>query len=456
MQFTTIDPASGEMLRRFPFLSEDDLEAAVAGAALAQREWRRAPLAQRAELVAGVARILRDRTRKLAQIATQEMGKPLREAVVEVEKCVAGLEYYGEHGARFLRDQPVATEASRSFVTFQPLGLVLAVMPWNFPYWQVVRAAAPALIAGNGVLLKHAPNVPACALEIADAFAAAGLPEGLFANLFIDVPAAEALVRDSRVQGVTLTGSTRAGRSVAALAGAEVKSCVLELGGSDPYVVLEDANVARAADLCVAGRMINAGQSCIAAKRLIVHEAVADQFTRAVVDRMGRLRVGEPMAETTDVGPLARKDLRDRLAEQVERSVEAGAACLLGGAAPDVPGWYYPPTVLAGVAPGMPAYDEEVFGPVACIARAGSEAEALRIANDTAYGLGAAVFTQDLERGERIARTEFEAGSCFVNDFVKSDPRLPFGGVKASGLGRELAEFGIREFVNVKTVQVAE
>lgn len=456
MEFTTIDPASGEMLRRFPFLSEDDLEAAVAGAAMAQREWRATPAAERAKVVAGVARVLGDRKRKLAQIATQEMGKPFREAVAEVEKCVAGLEYYGEHGADFLRDQPVATEARRSFVTFQPLGLVLAVMPWNFPYWQVVRAAAPTLIAGNGVLLKHAPSVPACALEIANAFAAAGLPEGLFANLFIDVPATEALVRDPRVQGVTLTGSTRAGRSVAALAGAEVKSCVLELGGSDPYVVLEDADVGRAADLCVTGRMINGGQSCIAAKRMIVHEAVADDFTRAVVDRMARLRVGEPMAETTDVGPLARKDLRDRVAEQVEQSVEAGAACLLGGATPDSPGWYYPPTVLAGVAPGMPAYDEEVFGPVACIVRAKSEAEALRIANDTAYGLGAAVFTRNLERGERIARTGFEAGSCFVNDFVKSDPRLPFGGVKASGLGRELSEFGIREFVNVKTVQVAQ
>ena len=455
MDFTTINPANGELLRRYPFLSEDDLEAAVAGAAMAQRDWRAVPAAERAEIVAGAARVLRDRTRKLAQIAAQEMGKPFREAIAEVEKCVVGLEYYGEHGAGFLRDQPVATEAHRSYVTFQPLGLVLAVMPWNFPYWQVVRAAAPALIAGNGVLLKHAPNVPVCALEIAGAFGSAGLPEGLFANLFIDVPAAEALVRDRRVQGVTLTGSTRAGRSVAALAGAEIKSCVLELGGSDPYVILEDADVEQAADLCVTGRMINGGQSCIAAKRLIAHEAVADDFTRAVVDRMKRLRVGEPMAEATDVGPMARKDLRDHLAQQVERSVEAGAECLLGGKTPDAPGWYYPATVLTGVAPGMPAYDEEVFGPVACIARARSEAEALRIANDTVYGLGAAVFTRDLERGERIARTGFDAGLCFVNDFVKSDPRLPFGGVKASGLGRELSLFGIREFVNVKTVQVA-
>ena len=335
------------------------------------------------------------------------------------------------------------------------MGLVLAIMPWNFPLWQVARAAAPALTAGNGVLLKHAPNVPKCALDVVEAFEAAGLPRGLFANLFVDVETTGALVRDRRVQGVTLTGSTEAGRSVGAVAGAEIKSCVLELGGSDPYVVLVDADVERTVEACVTGRLINAGQSCIAPKRLIVHEAVADEFEAAVVERMSAVRVGDPMAEATEMGPLARRDLRDRLASQVVRSIDAGAKRLLGGDVPDVPGWYYPPTVLAGVRPGMPAHDEELFGPVASIVRAGSEEEALRIANRTSYGLGAAVFTQDLERGARIARTELEAGSCFVNDFVKSDPRLPFGGVKASGIGRELSEFGIREFVNVKTVVLA-
>ncbi len=430
------------------------MDDALAKARTAQLAWRRVPAEERAARVTALAGPLRRRMRHLAEIMALEMGKPLREGAAEIEKCAGGCEFYGAHGPGFLLDHAVATESHRSYVTFQPLGLVLAIMPWNFPFWQVVRAAAPALVAGNGVLLKHAPNVPMCALELADLFREAGFPDGIFTNLFIDVDAAGALIRDARVQAVTLTGSTRAGRQVAEIAGSQIKSCVLELGGSDPYIVLEDADLPRTVEACVTGRMINGGQSCIAAKRMIVHEAVADEFTEAVVERMAAVRVGDPLAEMTDAGPLARQDLRDNLAGQVARSVEAGAKCLLGGKVPDAPGWYYPATVLTGVAPGMPAWDEELFGPVACIIRAGSEEEALRIANDTAYGLGAAVFTRDLERGERIARTELEAGSCFVNDFVKSDPRLPFGGVKSSGFGRELSEFGIREFVNVKTVRV--
>ncbi|MDE2805548.1 MAG: NAD-dependent succinate-semialdehyde dehydrogenase [Gemmatimonadota bacterium] len=454
MGFTTINPASGEMLRRYPFVSGEALDAAVTAAHAAQRAWAAVPVEERARAVAGLAAHLRAHGRKLAEIVTMEMGKPLGEAMMEVDKCASGCEHYGETGAAYLRDQTVETESHRSYVTFQPLGLVLAIMPWNFPLWQVIRAAVPALIAGNGVLLKHAPSVPCCALELTELFRAAGLPEGLFTNLFVDLPATADLIRDARVQGVTLTGSTRAGREVARLAGSEIKACVLELGGSDPYLVFEDADLPRTVEACVTGRLINAGQSCIAAKRMIVHESVADDFTEAVIARMGAVRVGDPMAEMTDVGPLAREDLRDHLADQVARSIEAGAECPLGGKVPDVPGWYYPVTVLTGVKPGMPAYDEEMFGPVACIIRAESEEDAVRIANDTAYGLGAAVFTQDLERGERIARTGIEAGSCFVNDFVKSDPRLPFGGVKSSGFGRELADFGIREFVNVKTVRV--
>ena len=455
MRFQTINPADGKLLGFYPFLSDGQLASALATAGEAQRGWRRAGVEERAQVLAGVAGVLRMRHRKLAEIITMEMGKPLREAAAEVEKCVLACEYFSERGPGFLQDRAVRTGAGKSFVTFQPLGLVLAIMPWNFPLWQVVRAAIPALAAGNGVLLKHAPNVPECARAITDVFAAAGLPEGVVTNLFIDVAAAGALIRDRRVQAVTLTGSTRAGRQVAEIAGSQIKTCVLELGGSDPYLVLEDADLPRTVEACVTGRLINGGQSCVAAKRFIVHEAVADDFTDAVVTRMAGVRVGEPMAKMTDVGPMAREDLRDRLAGQVAASVEAGAACLLGGRVPGVPGWYYPATVLADVAPGMPAYDEEIFGPVACIIRAKSEEEAIRIANDTAYGLGAAVFTEDLERGERIARSELDAGVCFVNDFVKSDPRLPFGGVKASGFGRELSEFGIREFVNVKTVVVA-
>lgn len=456
MSFMTVNPADETPLRRYPFMSDTAVDDALDSARNAQRSWGRLAPEQRAAPVAALAGHLRARLRHLAEIMALEMGKPLGEAAAEVEKCALGCEYYAANGAGFLRDQVVETDARRSFVTFQPLGLVLAIMPWNFPFWQVMRASIPALIAGNGVLLKHAPNVPMCALELAGLFEAAGFPGGIFTNLFIDLDATGALIRDERVQAVTLTGSTRAGRQVAAVAGSRIKRCVLELGGSDPYVVLEDADLPRTVEACVTGRLINGGQSCIAAKRMIVHEAVADAFTEEVVARMAAVRVGDPMAEHTDVGPLARRDLRDNLAAQVARSIEGGAKCLLGGKVPDVPGWYYPATVLTDVVPGMPAYDEELFGPVACIIRAGSEDDALRIANDTAYGLGAAVFTRDLERGERIARTGLEAGSCFVNDFVKSDPRLPFGGVKASGFGRELADFGIREFVNVKTVQVAD
>lgn len=456
MSFTTVNPADETPLRRYPFMPDAAVDEALDKARHAQQRWSRLPAGQRAAHVAALAGHLRARLRHLAEVMAIEMGKPLGEAAAEVEKCALGCEYYGANGAGFLHDQVVATDAHRSYITFQPLGLVLAIMPWNFPFWQVLRASIPALIAGNGVLLKHAPNVPMCALELVELFRAAGFPDGIFTNLFIDVDTAGSLIRDARVQAVTLTGSTRAGRQVAAIAGSRIKSCVLELGGSDPYVVLEDADLPRTVEACVTGRLINGGQSCIAAKRMIVHEAVADAFTEAVVARMATVRVGDPMAEHTDVGPLAREDLRDHLAGQVARSIDAGAKCLLGGKVPDAPGWFYPATVLAEVAPGMPAYDEELFGPVASIIRAESEDDALRIANDTAYGLGAAVFTRDLERGERIARTGIEAGSCFVNDFVKSDPRLPFGGVKASGFGRELADFGIREFVNVKTVQVAE
>ena len=455
MAFTTINPSDGTLLRRYPFMSGAALDDALATATAAQAAWRRVPAEERAARVTALARHLRGRMRRLAEVMALEMGKPLGEAAAEIEKCAIGCQFYGARGPGFLADQVVETESHKSYVTFQPLGLILAIMPWNFPFWQVMRASIPALIAGNGILLKHAPNVPMCALELAALFRDAGFPEGVFTNLFIDVEATGALIRDARVQAVTLTGSTRAGRQVAEIAGSQIKSCVLELGGSDPYVVLEDADLPRTVEACVTGRMINGGQSCIAAKRMIVHEAVADEFIEAVVERMAAVRVGDPMAEMTDVGPLAREDLRDNLAAQVTRSIDSGATCLLGGKVPDVPGWYYPATVLTEVGPGMPAWDEELFGPVACIIRAGSEEEALRIANDTAYGLGAAVFTRDLERGERIARTELEAGSCFVNDFVKSDPRLPFGGVKLSGFGRELSEFGIREFVNVKTVQVA-
>jgi succinate-semialdehyde dehydrogenase/glutarate-semialdehyde dehydrogenase len=384
-----------------------------------------------------------------------EMGKPLRQGVAEVEKCAWVCEYYAEHAEAFLADEPVAAGAGKSFVSYRPIGLVLGIMPWNFPFWQVFRYACPTLMAGNGVLLKHAPNVPGSALAIEEVLRRAGLPDGLFRTLLIDLPQVPDLIADSRVRAVTLTGSTRAGRAVASQAGQHIKTTVLELGGSDPYLVLEDADLDRTIDACVTSRLQNSGQSCIAAKRFVVVDAVCDAFLERFVPRMAAAKVGDPLDSDTEVGPLARVDLRDALHDQVLHSVENGAGLLLGGSRPEGPGAYYPTTVLDDVAPGMRAYHEELFGPVASIVRVRDEAHAIEVANDTAFGLGAAVFTQDLERGHRIARDELDAGACFVNDFVRSDPRLPFGGVKESGYGRELARHGILEFVNAKTVSIA-
>ncbi len=454
MAFKTINPATETLLCRYPYLSGNEVEDALTLAAAGQRRWSRAALADRAGVVGAVGQQLLERRRSLAEIITMEMGKPLREALEEVQKCARACDYYAGNAKRLLADSAVPTESHRSYVVLRPLGIVLAIMPWNFPLWQVVRAAIPALLGGNAVLLKHAPNVPLCALELAQVFRRAGVPPGVFTSLFVDLPTTAALIRDRRVRAVSFTGSTRAGSEVARIAGSAVKPCLLELGGSDPYIVLEDADPERAVDMCVSGRLLNGGQSCISPKRLIVHREVAEEFTERVVERMKRARVGEPMAPATDVGPMARRDLRDQVADQVRQSKGAGARCLLGGEVPSVPGWYYRPTVLAGVLPGMAAYEEEIFGPVAAIIEVESEEEAVRIANDTRYGLGAAIFTRDLKRGERIARESIQAGTCVVNGIVSSDPRLPFGGVKDSGFGRELSRFGVLEFVNVKTVRV--
>ncbi|MEM6794308.1 MAG: aldehyde dehydrogenase family protein, partial [Acidobacteriota bacterium] len=359
-----------------------------------------------------------------------------------------------DRGADFLAEEPLASDAGESFVSFRPLGVVLAVMPWNFPLWQVFRFAAPTLMAGNGALLKHAPNVMGCALEIEGILRQAGFPEHLFRALRVEERAVASLLEDPRVRAVTLTGSGAAGRAVAAKAGEQLKKSVLELGGSDPYVVLDDADLAHAAKTCVDSRLINSGQSCIAAKRFIVVSSRRREFEALVLEHMRAKRLGDPADPATDIGPQARRDLRDALDRQVAKSIERGAALLLGGEVPEGPGAFYPATVLTDVAPGMPAYEEELFGPVASILIARDEEDALRLANDTSFGLGAAVFTRDAERGRRIAAERLEAGCCFVNDFVRSDPRLPFGGIGQSGYGRELSAYGIREFVNVKTVFV--
>ncbi|MFW6199077.1 MAG: NAD-dependent succinate-semialdehyde dehydrogenase [Gemmatimonadota bacterium] len=455
MIFTSINPATGETIEEYPATSDGEVDQILTDAAKAQADWRRTDFAHRADLMRRAGEILQDRSRELGELMTREMGKPVRDAVSEAEKCAWVCDYYAEGAADFLAAEEVETDASRSLVTYRPLGTILAIMPWNFPFWQVFRFAAPNLMAGNAGLLKHAPNVPGCALAIEDVFHEAGFPPGLFRTLLVGEATAGDVIDDDRVQGVTLTGSVGAGRAVASRAGERIKKTVLELGGSDPYLVLEDADLDAAAKTCVTSRLINSGQSCIAAKRFIVVERVADEFTRKVVERMNEAVVGDPMDESTDVGPQARDDLRDALHDQVERSVAGGARVALGGELPHGPGYFYPPTVLTGINPGTPAWEEELFGPVASVITVADEAEAIRVANDPPYGLGAAVFTSDAERGERIATEELEAGCCFVNDFVRSDPRLPFGGIKDSGYGRELSPHGIREFVNVKTVWVA-
>ncbi len=454
MTFQSVNPATGGIVTSYPEMPPEEVQRVIARTDSAQRCWQDRSVDERAEPLRELASLLRREPTPHAQLITTEMGKPLAEAGAELEKSAWVCEYYADHGPEFLADEEIPTDAGRSLVVLRPLGLVLAIMPWNYPYWQLIRFAAPALMAGNGVLLKHAPNVSGCALALEALFVEAGFPEDLLRALLIPVPDVEAVIRNPHVQAVTFTGSTRGGRAVAALAGAAIKKTVLELGGSDPYVVLEDADVERAAEACVTSRLINAGQSCVSAKRLIVVEAVRAEFEQCVVRRMAAAVVGDPTDPRTTQGPLARADLRDNLHRQVTESLGAGAVCLLGGEIPPGPGFFYPPTVLTNVRAGMPAYEEEVFGPVACVLPVADDAEAVRVANDTPYGLGAAVFTEDLARGQRMATREIHAGSCFVNTYVKSDPRLPFGGTRASGYGRELSQLGIREFVSAKTIWI--
>ena len=454
MSVRSINPATGEVLETFQETAADELARILAGADAASREWCRTPAAERAERLRAAARVLRERKDTYARTMALEMGKPLAQGVAEAEKCAWVCDYYADHGPAFLADEPHPTDASRSYVRFEALGAVLAIMPWNFPFWQVFRFAAPALVAGNAGILKHAPNVPRCALEIETVFQDAGFPDGLFRAVFLSNEAAGGVIADQRVRAVTLTGSDRAGSQVAEQAGRHLKKTVLELGGSDPFIVLEDADLERAATTAVEARLINSGQSCIAAKRFIVVERVAERFLERFTSEMRARRVGDPLDPATQVGPQARLDLRENLHRQVQESVKRGARLVLGGELPAGRGAFYPPTVLSAVEPGMPAFDEETFGPVAAVIRAQDEADAIRIANASPYGLGASVWTADSERGERIAR-EIEAGSVFVNGLVRSDPRLPFGGVKRSGYGRELSAYGLREFVNIKTVWVA-
>ena len=451
---TSTNPATGEDVASYEEHTPREVEALVEETHARHLEWRRTDFAHRAAILRRVADLLDDRAGELALLMTQEMGKPIAAGRSEAEKCAWVCRYYADHAEAQLADVPIEAERLRSYLHFEPLGVVLAVMPWNFPLWQVFRFAAPGLMAGNGALLKHASNVMGCALAIEELFEDGGAPEGLFRTLKIGSGAVEAVLEHELVRAATLTGSVAAGAAVAQTAGRMLKKTVLELGGSDPYVVLEDADIEAAAKTCATSRLINSGQSCIAAKRFVVVDDVHDDFLDAFVAEMEAAVMGDPMDEATTVGPQAQEHLRDELHDQVRRSLDQGAKLLLGGTVPDQPGAWYPPTVLAGVTPEMVAADEELFGPVAAVLRATDEADAIGIANRSRFGLGAAVFTADLERGERIAARELDAGCCFVNDFVASDPRLPFGGVKESGYGRELSHLGIQEFVNAKTVVV--
>lgn len=454
MTFESRNPCTEEVIASYETLSAPESESTMEGAHRAQRDWAQRPLRERTDTLLALARVLRARSEDLARMAALEMGKPLAQGRAEVEKCAVACEYYAEHAEAMLRDEIVVTEFTDSRVAFRPIGVILCIMPWNFPYWQVVRFAAPALAAGNTVLLKHAPSTWGCGLALIDAMHEAGIPAKVMSPLIIDVPDVARVIADARVRGVTFTGSTRGGSAVAAIAGAHVKRSVLELGGSDAYVVLDDAELDVAARACADQRCTNAGQSCIGAKRWIVDRSVIDAFTERVTQLMQEYTFGDPLEEGTRLGPLARRDLRDTLHTQVRASVAAGAHVLCGGEVPAERGWFYPATVLTHVDRHNPAAREELFGPVAAVIEARDTADAIAIANDSRYGLGAAVFGADVERARHVAR-QLDAGSVFVNTFVRSDPRLPFGGVKDSGYGRELGAYGLREFVNVTSMVTA-
>ncbi|MHA1255959.1 MAG: NAD-dependent succinate-semialdehyde dehydrogenase [Promethearchaeota archaeon] len=449
-----INPTTGEIIKEYEEMSLNEVEILITNMDSEFQKWRKKTFSERALLMKKAADILRDNADEYAELMALEMGKSIKGGRSEANKCAWVCDYYADNAEEFLKPEIVDTEADKSFVSHQPLGIVFAVMPWNFPFWQVLRFAAPTLMAGNAGLLKHAPNVPGCALAIEDVFHKAGFPKNIFRSIIIDVSIAKNIIENPLIKAVTLTGSTRAGKAVSAEAGAVLKKCVMELGGSDPYIILEDALIEDSVNTSVASRLINAGQSCIAAKRFIVVEKVYEEFEKLFVEEMKKYKMGDPLKEDTDLGPQARFDLRDELHRQVTESAKKGAKILLGGEIPDIPGAFYPQTVLANISMGMPAFDEELFGPVASLIKVRDEAEAIKIANNTVFGLGAAVFTQNIAKGERIATEELEAGACFVNAFVRSDPRLPFGGIKESGYGRELSYHGIKEFVNVKTVYI--
>lgn len=447
----SVNPHSQQVITTYEPYDDATVDRLISAANQTFQAWRTTAFPERASLMHAAGHILRKRQHELAALMADEMGKVLKDGVGEVDKCADCCDFYADQAEKFLSNQIVPTDATESYIAYDPLGVILAVMPWNFPFWQVFRFAAPALMAGNVGLLKHASNVSGCALAIQEIFEQAGFPQHAFTALLVEGTRVEPIIRHPLVRAVTLTGSTPAGKSVAGIAGSELKKSVLELGGSDAYIVLEDADLTLAVETCVKSRLVNGGQSCIAAKRFIVVQPLVEEFTRRYVERFKQVRFGDPKDASSDMGPMARADLRDQIHAQVLKSVAQGAVLLTGGTIPDQPGAYYPPTVLGSVEPGMLAFDDEIFGPVAAIIEARDEAHAITLANQSVFGLGSAIFTGDKGRADRLAR-QIDAGSVFINGLVKSDVRLPFGGVKQSGYGRELSTFGIQEFVNIKTV----
>lgn len=454
MPISSVNPVNGEQLKTFPELTAAELERKISLAAKAAVSWRETRFADRSVIMRRAAEYLRDNSEALAKLMTLEMGKLTNAGKAELEKCAWVCDYYAANAELFLKPEVIKIDNQESFVRFDPVGAVLAVMPWNFPFWQVFRFAVPAIMAGNVGLLKHASNVPQCALAIEEAFTKSGLPEGVFQTLLIPAAKVPDLIDDPRIAAVTLTGSESAGSQVAAASGKAIKKTVLELGGSDPFIVLADADLRQAAQSAVKARLQNnAGQSCISAKRFIVEKSVIDEFTKILTDEFAKLKIGDPSLPETEVGPLALKQILDGVAQQVRKSVNLGAKLEIGGKQWGDKGWFFEPTILSGVKSGMPAYDEEVFGPVAAVIEAADSDQAVEIANSSRYGLGAAIFTRDIEKAKKIA-AQLENGLVFINGIVKSDPRLPFGGVKKSGYGRELGSHGIKEFVNIKTVVI--
>ena len=454
MNLVSINPANNKILESHKEISKENINQIINSSYNTYLEWRNKSISYRSKRMRDLAELLKQKKEKLGALMTQEMGKPIKQSIAEAEKCAWVCEYYADNAKRFLSKKEISTDSKKSFISFQPIGLVLAIMPWNFPFWQVFRFASPTLMAGNVGILKHASNVQGCAKQIEKLFLEADFPEYTFSNLAIGSNKVSNVINNSLVRAVTLTGSTPAGKSVASLAGSLLKKTVLELGGNDPYIILEDADLNNAVESCIAGRMLNTGQSCIAAKRFIVVKTRLDEFIDKVEQKINNMKMGDPLNSNIDIGPMVNTDARDELHQQVLKSIEKGAKLISGGKIPESDGSFYPPTLLTNVEPGMSAFDDELFGPVAVIISAKDQAHAIDLANKTNYGLGAAIFTGDIDKGEKIAINELEAGSCFVNDFVKSDPRLPFGGIKESGYGRELSEFGILEFVNIKSVVI--